>query len=253
MDAAVRDGFVETLNARQRRLHEVLQHYGFYQNSGPSQRLDLLAAAHPVTADDGQLMLEAGYPCRDIVFVGTGRLRVYLTGESGREVTLYHVRRGESCPVNLGAAVMGTGAFASAAACGGLAGVAIAADRFRQIADANPDVREYAFSATVLRLGEIIALVREITTRRVDHRLAAYLLRKFAESADNPPVAEVTQQNIATELGTAREVVSRRLQELDAMGAVELQRGRIILRDRRILRRIIGSQGVRNVYLGRTP
>ena len=239
MDAVVRDGFVETLNAQQRCLHEVLQHYGFYQNSSPSQRVNLLAAAHPVTAHDGQLMLEAGYTCRDIVFVGSGRLRVYLTGESGREVTLYHVYRGESCPVNLSAAVMGIGAFASATACGGLDGVAIAADRFRQIADANPDVREYVFSATVLRLGEIIALVREITTRRVDHRLAAYLLRKFAESADNPPVARVTQQNIATELGTAREVVSRRLQELDGMGGVELRRGRIILRDQRVLRRII--------------
>ena len=239
MDAAVRDGFVETLHEEQRRLHEVLQHYGFYQGSSPSQRVQLLDAASPVTAPDGQSLLEAGYSCRDIVFVGTGRLRVFVTGESGREVTLYHVQRGESCPVNLSAAVMGIGAFASASACGELCGVAIAADRFRQIADANPEVREYVFSATVLRLGEIIALVREITTRRVDHRLAEYLLRRFAESRENPPVAAVTQQNIAAELGTAREVVSRRLQELDGIGAVELRRGRIILRDRRMLHRVI--------------
>jgi CRP/FNR family transcriptional regulator len=239
MDAAVRDGFVETLQEEQRQLHEVLQHYGFYQNSTPAQRTELLAAASPVTAEDGQVLLEAGYTCRDIVFVGMGRLRVYVTGESGREVTLYHVHRGESCPVNLSAAVMGIGAFANASACGGLGGVLIAADRFRQIADANPDVREYVFSATVLRLGEIISLVREITTRRVDHRLAEYLLRRFAESRENPPVALVTQQNIATELGTAREVVSRRLQELDSVGAVELGRGRIILKDRRMLQRVI--------------
>lgn len=239
MDAAVRDDFVETLYEEQRCLHEVLQHYGFYQNSSPLQRIELLAAASPVTADDGQSLLEAGYSCRDIVFVGTGRLRVYVTGESGREVTLYYVRRGESCPVNLSAAVMGIGAFASASACGELSGVIIAADRFRQIADANVDVREYVFSATVLRLGEIISLVREITTRRVDHRLAEYLLRRFAESRDNPPVARVTQQNIATELGTAREVVSRRLQELDSIGAVKLGRGRIILKDRGVLHRVI--------------
>jgi len=239
MDAAVRDHFVETLEREQQGLHEVLQHYGFYQNSNPSQRGELLNAASLVTAEDGQSLLEPGYSCRDIVFVGTGRLRVYVTGESGREVTLYYVRRGESCPVNLSAAVMGIGAFANASACGDLSGVAISADRFRQIADANPDVREYVFSATALRLGEIIALVREITTRRVDHRLAEYLLRRFAESAETPPVAEVTQHNIAKELGTAREVVSRRLQELDSFGAVELRRGRIILKDRRMLQRII--------------
>lgn len=239
MDALVRDRFVETLDEEQERRHEVLQHYGFYQGSSPSQRVELLAAASPVRAEDGQSLLEAGYSCRDILFVGYGRLRIYVTGESGREVTLYHVQRGESCPVNLSAAMMGIGAFANASACGDLGGVAIPADRFRQIAEANSDIREYVFSATVLRLGEIIALVREITTRRVDHRLAEYLLRRFDQSQQTPPVAEVTQQTIATELGTAREVVSRRLQELDSIGAVELRRGRIILRDRHVLHRII--------------
>lgn len=240
MDAAVRDRFVATLDKEQRLRHEVLQHYGFYQGSDSSQRMELLAVSNPVRAADGRCLLEAGHCCKDIILVGRGRLRVYVTGESGREVTLYHVRQGESCPVNLGAAMLGTGAFANAAACGELGGVVIPADKFRHLADANSNVREYVFSATVLRLGEIIAFVREITTRRVDHRLADYLLRRFAESQQDPPVAEVTQQNIATELGTAREVVSRRLQELDGIGAVELRRGRIILRDQRVLRRVIG-------------
>ena len=98
------------------------------------------------------------------------------------------------------------------------------------------------FSATVLRFGEVIALIREITTRRVDRRLAEYLLRKFDESEESPPAAEVTQQNIALDLGTAREVVSRRLQELDSVGAVELRRGKIILQDRLALHRVIGQK-----------
>lgn len=239
MDVTVRDCFGETLDREQRRRHEVLQHYGFYQGSDPSQRLELLAVSSPVRAEDGQSLLEAGYACKDIIFVGRGRLRVYVTGESGREVTLYHVHRGESCPVNLSAGMMGIGAFANASASGELGGVVIPADKFRHIAEGNPNVREYVFAATALRLGEIIALVREITTRRVDHRLADYLLRRFADSQQDPPVAEVTQQSIAAELGTAREVVSRRLQELDSIGAVELRRGRIILRNRRALHRVI--------------
>jgi CRP/FNR family transcriptional regulator len=240
MDAVVRDGFVETLEHEQRLRHDVLQHYGFYQNSNSSQRLELLAVASPVSVADRQSLLEAGYSCRDVLLVGDGRLRVYVTGESGREVTLYHVGRGDSCPVNLSAALMGIGAFADASACGEVNGVVIAADQFRRIVETNHDVRDYVLNATVLRFGEIISLVREITTRRVDHRLAEFLLRRFAESEERPPVAEVTQQAIATALGTAREVVSRRLQELDGIGAVELRRGRIILRNRRALHRIIG-------------
>lgn len=100
-------------------------------------------------------------------------------------------------------------------------------------------LREYVFSATLMRFGEIIGLVREITTRRVNQRLAGYLLRRFDESGQQPPVAKVTQHNIATDLGTAREVVSRRLQELEGLGALELRRGRIVLKNRGVLRRII--------------
>ena len=239
MDAMVEDRFGETLESNHRFAHEILKNYAFYVNSGPEQRLELLEAARPVEAGDGQTLLEAGYSCRDVVLVGRGRIRIYIAGENGREVTLYYVQPGESCPVNLSAAMMGIGAFADARASGDLAALTIASRDFRKLSQRNSALQDYVFSATVLRFGEVIALIREITTRRVDHRLAEYLLRKFDESKASPPAAEVTQRNIALDLGTAREVVSRRLQELDSVGAVELQRGKIILQDRLVLHRVM--------------
>jgi CRP/FNR family transcriptional regulator len=239
MDAMVEDRFAETLDSCHRFAHEVLKNYSFYVNSSAQQRLDLLDAANPVEAEDGDSLLEAGYCCRDVVLVGRGRIRIFIAGENGREVTLYYVQRGESCPVNLGAAMMGIGAFADAAASGELEALTISAQDFRSMSQRNVALQDYIFSATVLRFGEVIGLIREITTRRVDHRLAAYLLRKFDESEESPPAASVTQQNIALDLGTAREVVSRRLQQLDSAGAVELRRGKIILQDRLALHRVI--------------
>ena len=160
-------------------------------------------------------------------------------GVSGRELTLYYVRPGESCPVNLGAAVSGVAAYASAAADQDVRAVAISSAGFRKICQSNDALADYVFTATVLRFGDIISLIRGITTKSVDHRLAEYLLRKFDISADNPPVVETTHQNIALEIGTAREVVSRRLQELERTGAVKLRRGKIELQDRRPLHRNI--------------
>ena len=243
MDAMVEDRFAETLQGRHRAAHEVLKNYGFYVNSDAKQRLALLEAATPLEAADGEPLLEAGYVCRDVLLVGSGRIRVFIAGETGREVTLYYVNPGESCPVNLSAAMMGIGAFADAAACGELAALTISAQDFRAMSHHNAALQDYVVSATVLRFGEVIGLVREITTRRVDHRLAEYLLRRFDESDESPPAAAVTQQHIALDLGTAREVVSRRLQELDSIGAVELRRGKIILQDRLALHRIIGQEG----------
>jgi CRP/FNR family transcriptional regulator len=239
MDAIVEDRFAETLESDDRSAHEILKNYSFYVNSGPEQRLELLEASNPFDAGDGQSLLEAGYACHNVVLVGQGRIRIYIAGENGREVTLYYVYPGESCPVNLSAATMGIGAFADASASGDLAALTISATDFRDISQRNVALQDYVFSATVLRFGEVIALIREITTRRIDHRLAEYLLRKFDESGESPPAAEVTQQNIALDLGTAREVVSRRLQELDSVGAVELRRGKIVLQDRLALHRVI--------------
>lgn len=239
MDAAVDKAFVDTLDEEYQYAHAVFENYGFYAKSTPQQRLELLAAAKPVTVKDGQSLIEAGYTCTDVVLVGRGAIRIFVAGESGREVTLYYVRPGESCPVNLSAAVMGIGAFADAAASGDVEAIAIGAAEFRRLSKHNGGLLDYMFSATALRFGEVVALVREITTRRVDHRLTEYLLRKFEMSESDPPVAHVTQQNIALELGTAREVVSRRLNELDSLGAVKLQRGKIILNDRLALHRVI--------------
>ena len=240
MDALVDDRFAETLADEHKFAHDVLKNYGFYANSSLEQRLELLDAGSPVEAKDGQTLLEVGHACRDVVLVGRGRVRVFIAGESGREVTLYYVHRGESCPVNLSAAMMGIGAFANAEANDDIAALTISASQFRDISHRNGALQDYVFSATVMRFGEIIALIREITTKRVDHRLAEYLLRKFDESEETPAAAEETQQNIALELGTAREVISRRLQELDGVGAVELHRGKIVLLDRMALHRVIG-------------
>jgi len=242
MDATVRNRRSDAIDGKQQFAEEVLRHYAFYAASDVQQRRELLAAANPVLAADGERLLEAGYECNDVVLVGRGSIRIYIAGESGREVTLYYVHPGESCPVNLGAAMMGIGAFANAAAGGELAALTIPAREFRDISHRNAALREYVFSATVMRFGEVISLIREITTRRVDHRLAEYLLRKFDASDESPPAAAVTQQNIALELGTAREVISRRLQELDSAGAVELRRGKIVLQDRGALCRVIEAR-----------
>jgi len=120
-----------------------------------------------------------------------------------------------------------------------LRALAIPATVFRKISRRNAALRDYTMSVMVLRFAEIIGLVREITTRRVGHRLAEYLLGKFDESDEQPPVAAVTQQQIALDLGTVREVVSRRLQEMDSIGAVEVQRGRVVQLDRVALHRFL--------------
>ncbi|MFN3705656.1 MAG: Crp/Fnr family transcriptional regulator [Thermoflexales bacterium] len=91
--------------------------------------------------------------------------------------------------------------------------------------------REYVFALLARRLALAMAVVDEVAFRRVDARLADYLLRH----ADSASVVQATHQAIADELGTSREVISRILQDFAANGWVEIRRGAIVLRDRTAL------------------
>lgn len=226
---------------RDAAVRRVLDHYAFFRTGGEALQDALIRSANLVRPENGQTLIEAGRPCGDVVLVGKGEVRVYVAGASGREVTLYHVRNGETCPVNLSAAMLGVGAFAHAVAQDDLEALTFSADVFRSLGELHNELGGFLFTATVARFGEVIALVREITTRRVDHRLADYLVRRFDQSPKEPPVVNVTQRTIALELGTAREVVSRRLQELEALGAVQLGRGQITLADREALFSVVDS------------
>ena len=76
-------------------------------------------------------------------------------------------------------------------------------------------------------LAGVIALVEEIAFGRLGSRLARYLL----EHADSDQQIKITHQVLATELGSAREVISRQLKEMEGRGFVQLQRGCIGLQD----------------------
>jgi len=75
----------------------------------------------------------------------------------------------------------------------------------------------------------MMSLVEEITFRKVDRRLAEFLIERAESKKGVVPTLTMTHEQIASELGTAREVVSRLLKEFERQGAIRLQRGRISL------------------------
>jgi len=89
--------------------------------------------------------------------------------------------------------------------------------------------RDYVFGLVSHRLADIISVVEEVVFRRVDRRIAAYLLKRL----DGAPI-KTTHQTIASDLGTSREVVSRILKEFESEGIIEVGRGtiKILHRDR---------------------
>lgn len=177
---------------------------------------------------DNQLILHEGDPCRSLLFVEQGALRVFKSAAHGREITLYRVRRGELCILSMASLLAKTPYTASVAASGATVAWELEGDAFRALHASERPVQELVAGQLHRLLSEVMALVSEVAFRRVDARLAALIL----EETRLAPVLETTHERLAQHLGTAREVVSRLLENLRDDGVLAIERGALQVLDR---------------------
>lgn len=221
---------------------EVLAKFPFYQEIPEAVRAQFDASARIETLPARTQIFSEGDPCRAVPLLGDGALRVFMRGESGREITLYNVAPGETCLLTLVCAWSGARYAASAVVESDARAVLVPVGDFRALWEDQPAVRAFVFQLMAERVLGLMALVDEVAFRRMDSRLAEYLVQQFGtRPASTTRVLDVTHERIAAHLGSAREVISRLLKELERVGAVELGRGQIRLCDEDLLRRLSGA------------
>jgi CRP/FNR family transcriptional regulator, anaerobic regulatory protein len=202
---------------------------GFLQTAPAAMRTEFLTAARSAEIPPGSPLLSPGQYCAGVAFLTAGRVRVYQVGEEGREVTLYHLGPGECCVLTVACLLGGQPFPALARTETDVRAWSVTAVDFRGWVDRHQFWRDYVFSLLGRRLGEVLHRVEDVAFRRIDVRLAAALLRRAGSTGR---YVTVTQQQLADELGTAREVVSRTLARLRSDGLVRVARGRIEVLDR---------------------
>lgn len=182
----------------------------------------------------GQAFLRRGSVVDTFAMVVGGVLRVAKTGEGGREITLYTVGPGECCTVNLLCLLTGQESPVEAVVEEDLRAVLYSRDTFRRWVNESPAFRDFVHQQLAERMVGMMALVEEVAFQRMDRRLAGYL----SDKVERGGAAQLclTHEAVATDLGTAREVVSRLLKCFEKRGLVELSRGRITVTDAARLR-----------------
>lgn len=160
-----------------------------------------------------------------------GSVRVQQVSDSGREIVLYRIAAGESCALTT-ACLMGYDDYlAEAIAETDLRAVAIPRAAFDRLIAHSAEFRRFVFTAFSARVTDLFRIIDEVAFSRMDIRLAHRLLELSHGAAD----VVVTQQQLAAELGSAREVVSRILSEFHRRGWVTPARGVITIDDRKAL------------------
>ncbi len=215
----------------------ILNKLSFYREASPSVRAKIAGAGTYAELTPGSTFYREGETCGYFPGVGRGDIRVFKDSESGRQMTLYHVQDGEPCLVNMLCLLLGRPAMASAVVEVSTEAVLFDGSTFRNLFENHGVVRNFVFEAMAQRLVEVMTLVEEIAFSKMDRRVAGLLLQRFSPAR----AFAVTHEELATELGTAREVVSRLLKDFERMGAIVMARGRLELRNPSFLRDLAGQ------------
>ncbi|MEF3273631.1 MAG: Crp/Fnr family transcriptional regulator [Chloroflexus sp.] len=194
---------------------------------------DFTAQAALFRLSAGATIFAEGDECSFFAVLAAGQVRVYKIGETGREITLYRFGRGESCILTTSCVLSERRFPAIAAVEQEATAFVIGQEVFRAWIDHYQDWRDYVFQLLARRLATVMAIVDEIAFRRVDVRLAEFLVR---HASGHPPTINSTHQQIAAELGTSREVVSRILADFGDDGLISSKRGSIVILDMNRLR-----------------
>jgi CRP/FNR family transcriptional regulator len=171
----------------------------------------------------GDVVYYQGQLCRNYVMCIEGQTRVFKTSESGREIMLYQVGAGETCVLTTSCLIAGNPFPAESNAQADALLAAIPADVFHQLMSSSPKFRNYVLSNYGDLLSSLIMLVDEVAFASLDLRLA----RRLLAEAEDTNVISKTHQQLALDLGSVREVVSRYVSEWERLGWVRSSRGSI--------------------------
>ena len=196
----------------------------------PAPLAQRFADCLPMTVPAGTVLFDVHQPCQGFPLVTTGSIRVVKPAANGRELPLYRVVPGESCIITTSCLLGHADYNARGIAETESTLVLLPRDLFDELLD-QPAFRSFVFNLFAERVADLMQLVEEVAFRKLDQRLAGLLLGKGH-------TIHATHQQLADELGSVREMVSRLLKNFAEQGLVRLGREQVEILDPAGLRHI---------------
>lgn len=214
-----------------------ISHFPGLSKLKPEVARPLLETSKIIRLPAGTRIFGPGQAPEAYLLLTEGTVRVQQVSDTGREIVLYRVSAGESCALTT-ACLMGYEEYqAEGIAETDVEAVAVPRETFDDLIAHSPEFRRFVFTAFSVRVTNLFRIIEEVAFSRVDVRLAQRLLELASPSGR----IELTHQQLAAELGTAREVISRQLNEFQRRGWISTARGSIDIAQKDALRRLAAA------------
>ncbi|MDA8381873.1 MAG: Crp/Fnr family transcriptional regulator [Betaproteobacteria bacterium] len=206
--------------------------------TGPAER-DFLRQGRWVQLAKGAIVFHPGDVCQHYLLVAQGSVRVQQVSPQGRELVLYRIGPGESCILTTACLFSERPYPAMGVADTDVSALAFPQTAFHEAIAASASFRAFVFHSYGHRLTDMLAVIEAIVFTRLDVRLARKLLSLSTDQALIP----ITHQALALELGSAREVISRALKDLEQRGWIRRQLAHIEILDKHALETLASDGG----------
>jgi len=194
-----------------------------------------LPGANRVQTEAGAFLFQHGDACANFVVVTSGSVRVELLSAEGDLLLLYRITAGESCIMTSSCLLSDNHYAAQAVTESAVELVLLPKKLFQSELDKSAPFRTYLFDGFSDRLGNLMSRIGSITSQTIDQRLAAVLIEHYQNHSQDKTL-QLTHSDLASEIGTSREVVSRRLAVFEKQGLLLRQRGSVQITDINALR-----------------
>lgn len=193
----------------------------------PDLRDMLMRNSRILTFKKNELIFSPHNPNDRLLFLIEGQVRVQQVNAAGREIVLFRAIAGENCVMTTAGLLSDEDSAAEGIAETEVQAAAITRDAFDELMAKSAEFRHFVLAAYNKRIRDLFEVVDEVAFGRIDIRLASRLLKLAGESGR----VMATHQDLANELGTAREVISRQLNEFQRKEYVTQSRGQIVIID----------------------
>jgi len=179
------------------------------------------------TLDEGDVLFKEFSSIQSVPVILKGSIKIYQTDDDFRELLLYYLKEGETCIMSILDGLYNENSKIKAVAHEKSEVLLIPVHKLSVLTKNYPQWTDYIFKAYHHRFRELLDVVNAVAFKKMDERLLHYLKRK-AELLGSKEI-EITHEELARELGTARVVISRLLKQMENENHVELSRNRITL------------------------
>lgn len=210
-------------------IKDIVEKLHFWERLSPEQKALVAERSSLRSFEANQVIANTDNTCTGIVFIERGGIRASLLSEEGREVTLFRLSSGECCVTTASCVIEQISFDTLVTTTEQSSLLVVPADVCEHLASTNIHVRAFMLEVEAERYSQVIRVLQQMLFKRLDQRIAAYLLAR--STAAHSAELKLTQDELARDINSAREAVTRVLHRLANDGLIEVKRGRILILD----------------------